>query len=112
MGQETDELISFVAEFARSLEQRVSVESIVLFGSRARGDAQQDSDIDLLVVSPDFGRNPLDDLVLLRECLPAHEVDVDPIARTPAEISSADPESFLFTILRDGKTLYPAACVS
>lgn len=33
---------------------------VVLFGSQARGDATQASDIDLLVILPDLGKNTLD----------------------------------------------------
>lgn len=39
------------AAFARRLERRRPIEAVVLFGSRARGEALEDSDFDLIVVS-------------------------------------------------------------
>lgn len=109
MGYRATELDALITEFADALQRRISVQRILLFGSHARGEARADSDIDLLVVSPDFGIDILGDMVLLRECLPSHEVDVDTLARTPDQVSSAEPDSFLATILRDGITLYPTA---
>ncbi|MBT9259737.1 MAG: nucleotidyltransferase domain-containing protein [Clostridiales bacterium] len=80
------------------------MDRILLFGSHARGDAGPGSDIDLLVTSPDFGRDVLRDMVLLRECLPDRTVDIDTIARTPEQVASAEPDSFLATILKDAVT--------
>lgn len=52
---------------ARELERRgVRVEEIILFGSVARGDFQDDSDLDLIIVSPDWrGMSVTDRLGLL-----------------------------------------------
>ena len=108
MGYTATDLDVLVSEFARALRRTIQVERILLFGSRARGDAGEDSDIDLLVVSPDFGRDALADMVLLRECLPAHEIDIDTIARTPEQVASAEPDSFLATVLEDGVVVYPS----
>lgn len=107
MGYTATDLDGIVSEFRDALCRRIRVERILLFGSRARGDAGQDSDIDLLVVSPDFGQDTLADMVLLRECLPAHQVDIDTIARTPEQVASAEPDSFLATVLEDGVVVYP-----
>lgn len=43
-----------VSSFAAELRQRFGVERVLLFGSRARGTATADSDVDLIVVSPSF----------------------------------------------------------
>jgi predicted nucleotidyltransferase len=106
MGYAATELDQLIGEFAGALRRRIRLDRIVLFGSRARGEATEDSDIDLLVISPDFGRDPLADMVLLRECLPPHEVDVDTIARTPEQVAAAEPDSFLATVLEDGVVVY------
>ena len=39
-----------IADFRRLLAERVTLISLILFGSRARGDDDEDSDLDLLVV--------------------------------------------------------------
>jgi predicted nucleotidyltransferase len=40
--------------FAHLVRKKVSVCNVVLFGSRARGDAEPDSDMDVLVVADDL----------------------------------------------------------
>ncbi|MEK6630818.1 MAG: nucleotidyltransferase domain-containing protein [Acidobacteriota bacterium] len=66
--------------------------AIVLFGSRARGDARPDSDIDLLVVADGLARDPISRLTELRRPL-AGLVSTLPgslglVARTPSEVES------------------------
>ena len=40
--------------FAHLVRKKVSLRSVVLIGSRARGDAEPDSDMDVLVIVDDF----------------------------------------------------------
>jgi predicted nucleotidyltransferase len=44
---------SVIDELVHRIAERFSPERIILFGSHARGDALQDSDIDLLVLFPE-----------------------------------------------------------
>ena len=44
--------------FARRLHERLGAEHVLLFGSRARGTSQTDSDYDLIVVAPAFEVTP------------------------------------------------------
>lgn len=43
-----------VQRFAQLLRGKIGAERVVLFGSRARGEARADSDFDFIVVSPTF----------------------------------------------------------
>jgi hypothetical protein len=43
-----------VKDFIQKLKKRFKIERIILFGSRARGDALKDSDYDFIIVSKDF----------------------------------------------------------
>jgi predicted nucleotidyltransferase len=56
MGERTtqEELADFVYEFARDVHEQVGATTVILFGSRARGDWLHESDYDFVVVSPRF----------------------------------------------------------
>ena len=49
-GKYLKELKSFVKKLSKDFE----IKEIILFGSRANGTEKDDSDIDLIIVSPDF----------------------------------------------------------
>lgn len=40
--------------FFKKISTRFNISNLILFGSRARGNANKDSDFDLIIVSPDF----------------------------------------------------------
>lgn len=59
-----------IAVVQNCLSSRLRLDALVLFGSRARGDALEDSDWDIAVVSTDFaGLNPLQRGVRVLECM-------------------------------------------
>jgi predicted nucleotidyltransferase len=80
---------------------------IVLFGSRARGDARPESDVDLLIVEdselPRYKR-AVPYLRALTGVLP----EKDLVVWTPEEIREWErvPNAFITTVLREGRTLY------
>ncbi|EFK11974.1 putative toxin-antitoxin system, toxin component [delta proteobacterium NaphS2] len=53
MGQKT--VLDTIKEFRKALEAiNIHVDQLILFGSHAEGSAREDSDIDLVVISPSF----------------------------------------------------------
>ncbi len=109
MGQIHSDVERIVDCLVEALSKRIRVERVILFGSRARGDATELSDVDLLVVSSDFGHDILADYALLYRSLPVLDVDVDMIPYTPTKLASAERDTFLETVLEDGVTVYPRA---
>ncbi len=49
-----NELILLINKYAEVLKKEIRIDAIYLFGSYSTGKADKDSDIDLLIVSPDF----------------------------------------------------------
>jgi predicted nucleotidyltransferase len=80
---------------------------IVLFGSRARGDARRNSDLDLLIIEdselPRYRRPPRY-LRALVGVFPAKDI----VVWTPAEVNAWRdvPNAFITSALREGRTLY------
>jgi uncharacterized protein len=52
MGKKAN--LKVIEDFLLKLGEDFSVENIILFGSRARGNVRRDSDFDLIIVSDDF----------------------------------------------------------
>lgn len=55
MGKKTA-LAAFLQQFVQTLSPEYPLQALYLFGSRATGKFRDDSDVDLLVVSPAFRR--------------------------------------------------------
>ena len=100
----TEELLAEIVQRVRSVS---NPRLIVLFGSRARGDPQADSDLDILVVQES------DELrwrraAPIRRALAGLFPAKDIVVYTPEEVEAwkGVPSAFITTILREGKILY------
>ena len=88
MGGGKAGLERIVHDFVRALEvQGIRVERIFLFGSHARGEASEDSDVDVIVVSRDFsGMSARQRWEVLGRAVASIMEPVEPIACTPEEV--------------------------
>ncbi len=94
-------------EMVRRIRRAGNPQRIVLFGSRARGDAHPGSDLDLLVIEEtDLPRHrrAIRYLRALLGLFPAKDV----VVYTPAEVAewASVPNAFVTTALREGRILY------
>ncbi|HLF89796.1 MAG TPA: nucleotidyltransferase domain-containing protein [Anaerolineales bacterium] len=80
-----------IQEFVQAVEARYPIQGFYLFGSHVLGTADSESDIDLLVVSPDFAKNRFDAQVEL--LMIASEIDtrIEPHPMTPDEFELSNP---------------------
>lgn len=85
-------------------------DEVLLFGSFAKGTAGPNSDVDLLVVGPDFCQRRRHALTSELGCLFGQFiVPVQAVLRTPVEVAVAeteDPYSFLSSILKHAIQVY------
>lgn len=86
---------------------------IVLFGSAARGELHEDSDVDLLVLMPD-GSNLLHTEMALYRALAYSDLrferPIQFVASTPARFNEHEQSrhALAFHVVRDGRELYAA----
>ena len=101
--------IAQIRALSRRIAAQFNPDRIILFGSRARGRAHADSDVDLLVVMRCNGSGARKAVEILNRVEPEFAVDL--IVRTPQEIRTrlAQHDGFLADIVRRGKILYEAA---
>jgi predicted nucleotidyltransferase len=100
---------TLIAEAGRRLAEAAPNAQVILFGSRARGEARPDSDLDLLVIEPDFeSRN--DEYVRLRKKLRGLDVAVDLILVTERHVEEWGHfnGTMLNEALREGRVLATA----
>ncbi len=92
-----------------TIVRKFSPEMIVLFGSRARGSARNDSDVDLLVVMP-HGDSAARLAGAVRVALP-HTISIDVVVRDRIEVERLyrAGDSFFRDVLDSGRRLYERA---
>jgi predicted nucleotidyltransferase len=97
-------------EMVSRIREAMQPERIVLFGSRARGTAREDSDFDLLVVK-DSDKPRYERAGPLYTKLADLPVEVEIVVYTPEEVRewSNVPQAFITTAMREGKVLYEKA---
>lgn len=86
----------------------MSSDKIVLCGSQARGDAREDSDIDLLVVSPDFVKMPYyRRFEVLGAAIAKVREPIEPLACLSEEVQpeKLSKVNFLYDVLARQKTI-------
>lgn len=95
-----------LADVIEQIIQELDPERIIVFGSMARGDVHQDSDLDLLIVKetdrPFLQR--IDDVLAVLQT----DVPVEPLVYTPTELRRLREEGrdFIETILEEGRVVY------
>ncbi|MGB2841636.1 MAG: nucleotidyltransferase domain-containing protein [Halobacteriota archaeon] len=45
---------NLIGNLIEKLSKKIRIEKVIIFGSRARGEEKEESDVDLLIISPDF----------------------------------------------------------
>lgn len=96
-----------IRQVAIQLADAAHASQVILFGSYARGEATDRSDVDLMVVAQtDLPRHKR--AVGLYKQFRPYPFGMDILVYTPQEVQEGkkSPLSFVSTVLREGKTLY------
>lgn len=98
-----------IQQAAQLLGEAAKPAKVILFGSYARGDAQEDSDLDFLVIEQDL-HDKFHEMVRLRQVLRPLRVPVDVLVYSQAEIDQQKDtcSAAVYWALREGRVLYDA----
>ena len=96
-----------VKDFIKAVKQKdIRVEVAVLFGSYAHNKANEDSDIDIAIISPDFGKDFVNESILLKKISMAIDYDISPRPYSTEEYQKASEGDFLYQeIIKKGKLI-------
>jgi predicted nucleotidyltransferase len=104
-----DEVRSILNEIVRRLEANLSLQQLFVFGSRVLGAADEESDLDLLIIAPSTHR-PLERRSMVRRLLADidERIGLDILFYTPEEahMFAKEPASFLHSIMENGLKVY------
>ena len=108
MQEATDAIID---QMVQALVDEADPEQVILFGSRARGDSREHSDVDLIVVEAEPfgpGRSRHKEIVRLRQALRLFHVPVDVLVYSQEDVDYwRDSLNFVLArALREGRVMY------
>jgi predicted nucleotidyltransferase len=91
----------------QALIEAAHPERIILFGSHARGDAREDSDLDFLVIEAQV-EDRAKEMVRLRRALRPLRIPVDVLVYSTEDVArwGDQPGSALYWALREGRVVY------
>lgn len=103
MSKPRPEIKEVVSRFRTALQNSgVNSERIILYGSYAKNNAREDSDIDLVVISRDFENLTLAQRYAVLGAAIAEVMEpIEPLAYTPEEFASLPSSSGIATVTRD-----------
>lgn len=79
--------VDLINRYARLIKQKgIKVSKVILFGSHAKGMAKPDSDIDIAVISSQFGQNNLKEMMFLRKLALEIDSHIEPLPFSPQGI--------------------------
>lgn len=100
----------FIKDYVETLEPHIRVEKVILFGSYARGKVHRDSDIDLIIISPDFKKREfMERLIWLSKMRGEKFINraMDIFGYTPKEFENIAKESIIMReAKKEGKIIY------
>jgi predicted nucleotidyltransferase len=94
--------INIVKRYAELVNQNFSVSKIYMFGSHAKGNARDESDIDVAIVIKKIGDNYLENIKTLFKLRRKIDLRIEPIL---LELNN-DPSGFLDEIQEKGILIY------
>lgn len=114
MAKTRDQLIAAVRRYAEELERLgVPVERIILYGSQPRGQAREDSDVDVAVFSEAFGPPDYREFSgVLSEAAWVAEPLIEAIGFHPSRLKHVKPTSLLHEIVSTGEVVHQRGTVA
>ena len=84
-------IIKLTESFRSLLENdNIQIDSMIVFGSQAKGNTRPESDIDICVVSPSFGQNDTEEMQMLFKKARHIDSRIEPYPMSPKNLLEID----------------------
>jgi predicted nucleotidyltransferase len=93
-----NEVLKLAKKYADGVREELKVQSVVLYGSQAKGTSKENSDIDIAVIVDDVPGDYLDSVAFLWRLSRKVSADIEPVLLTAADSDSG----FLHTVQETG----------
>lgn len=105
MAKKTSAKINkIIKDYIDIVREDLPVAKVILYGSHAKGTARKESDIDIAVISKNFGKNPRKEgQYLFRKLWKTDNSSIDPVGYSPQDFNSPNPSPLLYEIRKYGK---------
>lgn len=105
--ERSEEIFSKIEEYKQIVIEKLKPHAIILYGSFARRDFNEGSDIDIVVVA-DFKESFLDRIKLLLDLNDKIRLPLEPVGYTLEEFSKMflKENNFILEVVQKGKVLY------
>ncbi|MCL7388627.1 MAG: nucleotidyltransferase domain-containing protein [Thaumarchaeota archaeon] len=105
--ERSEEIFSKIEEYKQAAIKKLKPHAIILYGSFARGDFNEGSDVDMVVVA-DFKEPFLDRIKLLLDLNDEIKLPLEPVGYTVDEFSKMflEGNSFILEVVEKGRILY------
>jgi len=105
--ERSEEIFSKIEEYKQFAIEKLKLHAIILYGSFARGDFNEGSDVDIVVVA-DFREPFLERIKLLLDLNDKIKLPLEPIGYTVDEFSKMflEENSFILEVVEKGRILY------
>lgn len=107
MVRTANEIEAVLDKFVQMVTAQMPITRVILYGSHARGNARDLSNIDLIVISPTFGQHKLRELRLLSEIALECDDEIEALPYSTLDLQNLVPGTFLDEVLRTGTVIYP-----
>ncbi len=102
------EIIKTLRKFRAALEaQGIRVDKMILYGSRAGGKVRAGSDIDVAIVSPDFGKDRFEEGVKLFQIASKIDPRLEPVPVSPKSLEHDTWIPLIYEIREKGLEIQP-----
>jgi len=103
MAFSKDEIKKIIYQYILLLKRdKLTISKVLLFGSYTNNRATDDSDIDLCIISPDFGKNKAEEMSYLLKIACKVNILIEPIPLSPSDWEEKDYLPLIAEIKKHG----------